>query len=419
MKKRIVTILVIILLMFSSLVIVFPVEAVKISGNTFYVGGNGPGNYSKIQDAIDNASDGDTIYVYSGFYQEHLYIHKSIILKGEERNTTVIEAESSYTDLLYIAWDFVTISNFTIHKTSHYNPYGGLNDGISLHGTNVSIQNINFIGCGISYTYWYDMQHPFHNDVVNNYVNGKPLVYLEDKTDYIVDYPCGQVILVDCRNITISHQYITNLGIGITLYRSHNCSVYQNHIINATYGIVLSISNNNTISENILSFNSVGIRYTALSNNIFMKNTIESNDIGFYDSISSIMEVLFFSNDITITDNVLRNNRCVAEIYRTSNLSINYNDITNNDNSLIFLTCYVPSKISIKNNNFNSNKINVYILEQPEDISHISIDGNYWGRPRVIPKPIFGLIKYAPGILTNIPWIFIDWHPAKEPYDIP
>ena len=30
-------------------------------GDTLYVGGNGTGNYSKIQDAIDNASDGDTV----------------------------------------------------------------------------------------------------------------------------------------------------------------------------------------------------------------------------------------------------------------------------------------------------------------------------------------------------------------------
>jgi len=30
-----------------------------LDGNTLYVGGSGPGNYTKIQDAIDNASDGE------------------------------------------------------------------------------------------------------------------------------------------------------------------------------------------------------------------------------------------------------------------------------------------------------------------------------------------------------------------------
>ena len=34
------------------------------NGNTLYVGGNDHGNYTKIQDAIDAARDGDTIFVY-------------------------------------------------------------------------------------------------------------------------------------------------------------------------------------------------------------------------------------------------------------------------------------------------------------------------------------------------------------------
>ena len=33
-------------------------------GNTLYVGGSGPGNFSHIQDAIDAASPGDTVFVY-------------------------------------------------------------------------------------------------------------------------------------------------------------------------------------------------------------------------------------------------------------------------------------------------------------------------------------------------------------------
>ena len=32
-------------------------------GNILYVGGTGPGNYSRIQDSIDNASEGDMVFV--------------------------------------------------------------------------------------------------------------------------------------------------------------------------------------------------------------------------------------------------------------------------------------------------------------------------------------------------------------------
>ena len=50
-------------------------------GNTLYVGGDGPGNYSTIQDAIDDAVDGDTVFVYSGIY-DRVCIQKSISLIG-------------------------------------------------------------------------------------------------------------------------------------------------------------------------------------------------------------------------------------------------------------------------------------------------------------------------------------------------
>ncbi|UCD13584.1 MAG: hypothetical protein JSW60_08515, partial [Thermoplasmatales archaeon] len=69
-------------------------SSISFDGNTLYVGGDGPGNYTKIQDAIDDASDGDTVFVYddSSPYQQESYlnIEKSINLIGEDRDTTVI-----------------------------------------------------------------------------------------------------------------------------------------------------------------------------------------------------------------------------------------------------------------------------------------------------------------------------------------
>lgn len=46
------------------------------SGNTLYVGGDRYGNYSTIQEAIENASDGnlyvrDTVYVFNDSSQNH------------------------------------------------------------------------------------------------------------------------------------------------------------------------------------------------------------------------------------------------------------------------------------------------------------------------------------------------------------
>lgn len=40
--------------------------------STLYVGGAGPGNYTTIQTAVNDANPGDSIFVYSGVYNENV-----------------------------------------------------------------------------------------------------------------------------------------------------------------------------------------------------------------------------------------------------------------------------------------------------------------------------------------------------------
>jgi len=90
-------------------------------GNTFYVGGTGEGNYTKIQDAIDNASDGDAVFVYddSSPYYEFILINKSINLIGEDRDTTIIDGSGLYA-VIYIEADWINISGFTIQNSEYW-----------------------------------------------------------------------------------------------------------------------------------------------------------------------------------------------------------------------------------------------------------------------------------------------------------
>lgn len=72
-----------------------------------------------IQGLIDNASDGDTIYIPSGIYYENIIINKSISLVGEGKNTTIIDGNENGT-VVFISADRVNISGFTIQ----YGKYG-------------------------------------------------------------------------------------------------------------------------------------------------------------------------------------------------------------------------------------------------------------------------------------------------------
>jgi len=85
------------------------------NGKTLYVGGIGPDNYTKIQDAIDDAHAGDTIFVYSDSspYYENLVIGKPLNLLGENRETTIIDGLSKDTVVRIVVGN-VTVQNFIL-----------------------------------------------------------------------------------------------------------------------------------------------------------------------------------------------------------------------------------------------------------------------------------------------------------------
>ena len=51
-----------------------------------YVNWDGTGDYTTIQEGIDNASDGDIVYVYNGSYTENIEVDKTISLVGQDNN---------------------------------------------------------------------------------------------------------------------------------------------------------------------------------------------------------------------------------------------------------------------------------------------------------------------------------------------
>jgi nitrous oxidase accessory protein len=359
-----------------------------------------------IHEGINKAYNGDTVFVYKGIYKGQVNIKKAIYLNGEDRNNTIIDA-MGYGDVVSIKKSFASISNFTLQNLS----IDEYRDGIVINNCyNITIKDNTFIGCGISYDYLTPSTYYFRNTVRNNIVNGKPLIYLEEAQNEIIDFPTGQIILSNCSNITVSYQNISHLHNGIVVFNSDDCTLYKNRVSNTVYGIVLYYSNLNNLSDNVLSENLIGIIYGASSNNNIFNNIIESNEKGIEDNISPYVSS---SDNNTIMRNIIQNNSDGINLKHTKSVFIRYNSVKDNKYKGVSI-CY-SSESLIEHNNFYRNMKSVYFMEVNDTIN-IVIDGNYWGRARLFPKPILGLKRPEEGYI--MPWFFFDWHPALEPFDI-
>ena len=226
------------------------------SGNTLYVGGSGEGNYTKIQDALDNASNGDTVFVYdnSSPYYEHVRVKKSINLIGENRNTTVVDGTGcGIVVVLYADW--VNISGFTIRNgeemgiciSSNYNTISG-NDIHLCNNWGINLYRSS-----------------------NNVISGNDIHLCND---------CG-ITIGDSNNNTITGNNISNNLFSIILEGSNNNIIKGNILTSNNYaGIDLGGSHNNTISGNIIINNYFGIDLHSYSNyNNITNNNIQNNEI--------------------------------------------------------------------------------------------------------------------------------------------
>ena len=201
----------------------FPQLKFENKASILYVGGSGPNNYSTIQTAIDNATNGDTIFVYNGTYHEHIVIAVNINLLGENKETTIIDGDSSG-NVVKIITSNVNISEFTI-------THGAIGILI-LTSANIHIsQNIiksNWEGIGLHQVSDSKIEQ---NSIQNNFFEG--------------------INPVDSTHITVSKNYINGNLQGLFLSETTNCIITGNTINANTRGIELRTnSNNNHIYHN-------------------------------------------------------------------------------------------------------------------------------------------------------------------------
>jgi len=98
--------------------------------------------YQYIQDGINNAANGDTIYVLNGLYTQKLNVNKQVSIIGQNRENTIIDTGTQSGNSIQIVVDYVNMSTFTVK--SRYTSTGyGIAVGISsAKVSNIILQNI-------------------------------------------------------------------------------------------------------------------------------------------------------------------------------------------------------------------------------------------------------------------------------------
>jgi len=354
-------------------------------------------DYATIQEAINapETLDGHTILVDAGVYYENVVLNKTLSLIGENKASTVIDANNTG-NAITIEADYCIVENFTIqnggfgvvimgNSTKRYlgnvmvgNAFRNNVDAIGLSTCDRNVvANNTFEGNGFNVIVGW--VNPFVTwDVTSN----NNTITRNNMTEGI----SGVLILYSHHNIVSENNIINMTDQGITfLSKSYyagppivtNNSICNNVIVNCTFGLIMSSesyrglgslnnvsgnivrntelgvyiydSGNNTITNNDIVDNTFGM-YLESGNNLLRANTMLENVYNFVDDIIlSRWGIISQNNDVETSNTV--NGKSIYYIINQTNLNINpstYPDM----GFLVLKNC---SNVIIENMKFSNN----------------------------------------------------------------
>ena len=240
---------------------------------------------STIQEAINSAEEGDTIFVPAGTYHEHIIINKTVSLVGENRNTTIIDGDGKGT-VIFVKAKNVCITGFTIQRSGNEISESGIH---LKNSQNIFICNNTIKNCGIGiYLESSDNNLIQKNNLSDNKIGIELWYYQQNNTikeNVVIRNNMGIGLLTFSSHSIASKNIVMNNNIGFQVENSHDNLIINNLIENnSLYGIRLTNqwTQNNTISYNTIAENEFGIhswmaQNNTIYNNNFIENTVQAS----------------------------------------------------------------------------------------------------------------------------------------------
>lgn len=306
-----------------------------------------------IQEALDQAADGDTILVKKGIYKEaNLKIDKSISLLGEDMPT--IDGEKKG-EIITIGANNVSVDGFKIINVgvSYTSDFAAVrvvkSDGFIIQ--NLELEKLFF---GIY------LQKANNGKVLNNKVRGEA----------VTEFNSGNAVhLWYCKNVEVRNNDVRNVRDGIYLEFSDDITISDNFSKNnVRYGLHFMFSNNNKVFNNVFESNGAGIalmfsKFMDVENNVITKNW----------GTAAYGLLLKEVNDVNLINNSFIENTVGITVEGSNRLKYMNNDFTSNGYAIkVKGACYDNQ---ILNNNFLYNSFDISYNGK---INDNKFDNNYW-----------------------------------------
>lgn len=276
----------------SVLILQFNVQSVRAGQKTIIV----PDDYSTITEAVSNASPGDMVFVKNGVYHENVWIDKSLLVRGENYENTLVIGEGNLNsgNVFTLAANSVTIEGFTIRSLSYSTAKQHAN-GINIKGDNCTIRENNILNnfwgvlCAIqSYTLITE------NNITGNHKEGIRFYggsWNAISGNFIAGNKASGIAIEGYSNV-ISGNTIKNNTRGIGLGSSYSV-VFANEISDHSESDMYFVGSNNTIAANSMSDSEWGIYFPPYfaapnSNKFFHNNFININQNVYVSSVYNI-----------------------------------------------------------------------------------------------------------------------------------
>jgi parallel beta-helix repeat protein len=328
---------------------------------TYIVGNDAVATHKSIGQALAAASDGDTIYMKSGIYNEEVTIDKKVAIKPltGEKGIILLNGSGKETGIKITAdgcsIEGLVLKNYTqagIMIESNGNTIENsqfVNDapGVMIKGSSQNVIEGNSMrDCKSGVVSWLGASQ---NKISNNNIEGgiSAIILKGSRSDIVIDNKLSKggagVALENSSAAKISMNIIRDsIAYGINVYNGSDCSLTNNIYLGNKWGIYFTNTSRTELSNESIKNAQFGITLENSSDNIIRKCNISNTKqaMGLRTSLKN-----------SISDNSIWNTADVAlDVEYSNSNSITGNRITKGDGGIIV--------VESSANKLESNKLN-------------------------------------------------------------